>query len=198
MGKPSKEERKRMRREAEQSLRIEEFFSHVVSSKSTLSDASPTSIVDHASQVGVALEHRQIDGTSHSFGVPNADEQFAVVLGYAELSPEIVEQAEFYEWLFADVEKLQLGMPTISYRAKVNLDPVVDFLHQTMLRVLGRLTHGILISGWGRYVGDDWLAWSLDYNDPDMFKVNRVYDESQPDYHALLDRFPQLRFPSAK
>ena len=196
MSKPSKEERKRMRREAEQSIRIEEFFSHVVSPKATLPDSSPAAIVDHASQVGVSLEHRQIDDTSHSFGVPDADCQFAVGLGYTELSHEIVQQAEFYEWLFEDVEKLQLGLPTITFRAKVNLDPVVDFLHQTMLRVLGRLTNGILISGTGRYVGDDWLAWSLDYNDPDMFKVDRVYDDLQPNFHALLDRFPQLRFPS--
>ena len=113
--------------------------------------------------------------------------------GHTELSHDIVSQAEFYEWLFDDVAKLQLGLPTITFRAKVNLDPVVDFLHQTMLRVLGRLTHGILMSGTGQYVGDDWLAWSLDYDDPDMFNVNRVYDDSQPDFHALLDRFPQLR-----
>ena len=196
MGKPSKEERKRMRREAEQSLRIEEFFSHVVSPTATLTDSSPAAIVDHASRVAVSLEHRKIDANSHSFGVPGGDGQFAIALGYTELSHEIVQQAECYEWLFEDVEKLKLGLPTITVRAKLNLDPVVDFLHQTMLRVLGRLTNGILISGTGRYVGDDWLAWSLDYNEPDMFKVDRVYDDSQPDFSALLDRFPQLRFPS--
>ncbi|WP_158230969.1 hypothetical protein [Rhodopirellula bahusiensis] len=197
MGKPSKEERKRMRREAEQSIRIEDFFSHVVSPTATLANSPPSAIVDHASQVGVALQHREIDATSHSFGVPDADWKSAVVIGYTDLTHEIVRQAEFYDWLLDDVERLQLGLPTITFRAKVNLDPVVDFLHQTMLRVLGRLTHGILISGTGRAVIDDWLAWSLDYDDPDMFNVNRVYDESQPDFHALLDRFPQLRSPGA-
>ena len=197
MGRLTKEERKRLRREAERSLRLEEFSSHVVSPKATLSESSPNAIVHDASLVGVALEHRQIDTFTHSFGVPNANPDFAVVVGYTELTNEIVVESESYEWLLEDGQTLQLRDPTISFRAKVNLDPVVDFLHQTMLRVLGRLTHGILISGWSQYVGGDWISWSLDYYEPDMFNLNRVYDDSQPDYHALLDRFPQLRFSHA-
>ena len=150
MGRLTKEERKRLRREAEQSLRLKEFSSHVISPKATLSESSPKAIVHDASLVGVALEHRQVDTFSHSFGVPNANPDFAVVVGYTELTNEIVVESESYEWLLEDGQTLQLGDPTISFRAKVNLDPVVDFLHQTMPRVLGRLTHGILISGWSR------------------------------------------------
>ena len=197
MARLSKEERKRLRREAEQSERTEEYFSHIVSNTATQTQASPKSIVEQAAAVGVALEHRPIDDTTHAFGIPGEDNQFVTAIGYTELSPDLVAQAEYYDWLVDDVGQMQIGLPTITLRARVRLDPVVDFMHMTMLRVLGRLTHGMLISETSRNVVDDWLAWSLDYCDPDMFNVTRVYDEPPPDFRPLIERFPSLRAGSS-
>ena len=192
MGRLSKDDRKRLRREAEESARRDEFFSHVISQTATQSHASPEQIVADAARVAVAIEHRPIDDISHAFGIPGEDNQFLVVVGYGQLSRDILAEAESYEWLFEDVQKLRLGLPTITFRAKVNLDPVVAFLHLTLVRVLGRLTHGSMICGMGRQVCDDWLAWSLDYEEPDMFKMASAYEE-RPSLSPLLYRFPALR-----
>lgn len=193
MRRLSKDERKRLRREAEHRNRIQEFCSHVVSRDATIHIAGPLQIVADARTLGVNLAHRPIDDVSHAFGVPNEDGQFVVVVTYGNLTREILSEADDYEWLFRDASALQIGLPTITYRAKVCLDPVIDFLHETMIRVLGRLTHGILISGTVQDVSDDWLSWSGDYLDKDMFKVTQVCNYPSPDFQSLLERFPQLR-----
>ena len=192
-GRPSKEDRKRLRREAEQSERIEEFFSYVVSEEATLAGTSPQQIVAQAKEVGVALDHRPIDEISHAFGIPGQGNEFVVVIGYSELTHDIISQSESYEQLVETPEILAVGLPMITLRAKVRFDPVIDFLHQTMLRVLGRLTHGVLISEPSQAVFDDWLSWSLDYMEPSMFDLTRVYEDPPTSFQSLAERFPTLR-----
>jgi len=191
--RPSKEERKRLRREADQSARIEEFFSYVVSEKATIGQAGPQEIVAQAKEVGVALDHRSIDATSHAFCIPGQGNEFAVVIGYGELNREILAQAESFERFLEEPVRLVNGLPAITIRAKIHFDPAVDFLHQTMLRILGRLTHGVLISGPSQAVFDDWLVWSLDYMEPNMFDLTRDDEDPPTNFHRVAERFPTLR-----
>ncbi len=192
-GRPSKEDRKRLRREAAQSARIEEFFSYVVSPKATLQDCGPQEIVAQAKTVGVALEHRPIDAISHAFGIPGQANDLVVVIGYSDVTADILAQAEGYESLLEEPERLAIGLPMITVRAKIQFDPAVDFLHQTMLRMLGRITHGVLISGPSQMVLDDWLAWSLDYMEPNMFDLTRVYEDPPTNFQTIAERFPELK-----
>ncbi|MBI1371143.1 MAG: hypothetical protein GC159_00035 [Phycisphaera sp.] len=186
-----------MRREAEQSVRTQETFVTIVSPKATLTIAGPRALLAEAAKVGVKLEHQPVDEATHAFGVPGAVDQFSIVIGYGELDEDTMRIAADSEWLTENPQHLRIGTPSVTFRGKMQLDPVVDFLGMTLSRVLGRLTHGTLITGPGGIVNDDWLSWSLDYMDADMFKVTRVYDDPPPDFQSLLNRFPQLRAASS-
>ncbi len=74
-----------------------------------------------------------------------------------------------------------------------NLHPANDFLVLTLLRCLGRIAQGTLADYGRGFLMDDWLSWSLDYMETDMFKVRRVYDENAPDATDLLAEIPSLR-----
>ena len=184
-----------MRRVAQESIRQEDVFFTVVSPKASLSDCGPERIVADAAQVGVRLAHQPVDAVTHVFGVPDQIETYSVVIGYGQLDEDILRLAEDSEWLVEDRSPIALGIPAITFRGKVHTDPVIDFLGMTLCRVLGRLTHGVLVTGPNGVVNDEWLSWSLDYMDRDTFKITRVYDESCPNFLALADRFPLLRVP---
>jgi hypothetical protein len=191
--RPSKEERKRLRHEAERSIRAEDFFSHVISPDATLEKAGPEQIVSEAAKVCVNLRHRALDLRTHAFLIPGGTDDLSLVVGYGTLDRDILYSAEHFECFVRDRSKIALGLPVITFRGKINQDQAIDFLYMTMIRVLGRLTHGVLINGANRMMGDDWLTWSLDYMNPDMFNVTRVYQVPPPNFHPLVARFPGLR-----
>ena len=224
MNRPSKEERKRMRKEAEAAERAAEspsqrrkrvkqerkqlwqnaqqreqeqrgaveYRSHVISPTATKQSASPERILEEAAKVGVRLQ-RQDSGSQVRLSVPGEPE-LAVAIEYGNTTDDILLEAEQFDWLAAP-DGLP-GTPRITVTARVDADPAIDFLHQTMLRVLGRLAQGVLISGPQQYVGDDWVSWSLDYMGDTMFEVTRLYDSASPDQHHLLQRFPRLSIDS--
>ena len=186
----SKEDRKRLRREAEHLIRHEDVFATIVSPKATIDDAGPAQVLAEGAKVGVRLGHRRIDDMTHTFGVPDHLDTLSVVLGYGVIDEDFLQP-------FKSRNEQQLsngmGCPSITFRGKARLDRAIDFIGMTVLRALGRLTHGVLVDGSNLYVNSDWLAWSLDYMDPNMFKVTRVYDNPPPDFRSLADRFPQLK-----
>lgn len=190
----SKGERKRLRRQAEEEIRQKEFARGVVSPKATPKFASPEAIVREARAVGVNLAHRPAPDGRHVFGIPDGPPELSVTLSYLQTDPAMRRSIADFEWLVDDRSQLADGSPVAFFSGKPILDPAIDFLMLTLTRVLGRLAGGVLINEGNRTVMDDWLAWSLDYMDPDMFKVTRVYDNPPPDFTGLLKRFPSLRW----
>ena len=201
MNRPSKEERKRMRRsaEAEAAARLSpkekrklqkqqrkqmfqdtvrerenqlakiEYCTHVISEIANRENCSPESIVSEAKKLKVQLSHRMLAGDD-AFAVPDHDQDYFVRLKFQTVDAQLLHEADDFEWLTKRTPDSLLGLPCATIKAFVNADPAIDFLHQTVKRVLARLTHGVLISGTQQYVDDDWITWSLDYNDEDMFK----------------------------
>jgi hypothetical protein len=178
MAGPSKEERKRLRRQLEESARQTDVFSHVVSLAATREKFPPETIVAEAERVGVVLSCRRT-GESVVFGVPDGPPALAVVLGYGVVDDDLVRTIERYEWAVEGRAPFALGMPVISFRAKIELDPTIHFLNAAVTRVLGRLTKGVLASSVNEVVMDEWIFWT--YGTPGV-----PADE-------IATRYPQLR-----
>ena len=186
MPRLSKDERKRMREQANESIRQADFFHWVMSPKATADLAAPDRIVEEAGKVGVNLAHRRVSDDSHAFCVPEGPKHLCVVLGYGAVDRELLTILNDYEWLVQDRSAIAVGMPVIAYRAKIALDPVIQLVAETVKRVLGRLAGGTWASSDLRTVMDDWLSWSCDYLGPDMVAVNK-------EFAVVFDLFPQLR-----
>jgi hypothetical protein len=193
MTRLSREERKRLRRAAEESIRQQDVFVTVISPRATTDAAGPALVVAEAAKVGVCLGHLRIDDSTYAFGVPGELDTLHVVVGYGVVDEDFLSLTKLPERLDSDQHRFAIGTPAITLRGKVRLDQAIDFVGMTVLRVLGRLTHGVLTDDSSHSINDDWLCWSLDYMDPDMFNVTRIYDDPSPDYRSLAKRFPQLR-----
>ena len=190
-GRLSKEDRKRMRGQAEEDIRQADIYCCVVSPKATPGILSPQAILADARKIGVNLHHQPPDGIFHAFSIPGAPGDFRIISSYRTVDNALLEALGDHEWLLEDRSRVAVGMPLFGIQGKMNLDLAIDFLGMTMKRVLGRLAGGVWINP-GVVMGD-WISWSLDYMDPDMFKITRLYDSPPPDFSALGDRFPQLR-----
>jgi hypothetical protein len=189
--RPSKEERKRMRRQAEDDLRQAVVHCGVISPKATPAVLTPEAILADAQRIGVNLLHVPLGDDCHAFGVPGGPDEFCVTVSFALLDSDFFDMVKDNEWLMEDRAQLTEGMPICLFKGKMHLDPAVDFLGMTVKRVLGRLAGGVFVDE--SVVMDDWLSWSLDYMDPDMFKITRIYDTDCPDFTQLIERFPKLR-----
>lgn len=194
MSRLSRDDRKRMRKGAEERIRNLEFRCWVVSPKAKPEIVSAEALLDEAKKVGVNLVHRPVRQDAFAVGVPGGPDQFQVLLEYTTVDERLLAGIEDFEWLTETKEDVAMGLPAILFRGQYNLDPAIDFLGMAVKRVLGRLAGGILISAGNRVVLGDWLSWSLDYLDPDTFKITRLYDNPPPDFQHLADRFPQLRW----
>lgn len=71
---------------------------------------------------------------------------------------------------------------TLSGRRKKN--DVINLVFNTSTRVLGRVTKGVLVDVEQEYIGNDWVAWSCDYYEKDLFKAFN--------YENLPQEFPYL------
>ncbi|MDP6047499.1 MAG: hypothetical protein QGH94_15745 [Phycisphaerae bacterium] len=189
----SKEDRKRMRGQAEEDIRQAEIYCCVVSPKAAPTILTPQAIIADARKVGVNLHHHPLDNGFHAFSIPEAPDNFRIIAGYRTVDTALLEALKDHEWLLEDRSEIAVGMPVFGFHGKMNLDPAVDFLGMTIKRVLGRLAGGIWIDP-GVVMGD-WISWSLDYMDPDMFNITRIYDDPAPNFGTLIQRFPQLRCP---
>ncbi|MHC4982971.1 MAG: hypothetical protein ACYTF6_07365 [Planctomycetota bacterium] len=188
----SKEERKRLRRQAKEDIRQADVYCCVVSPKATPDVVSSQAIVEDARKVGVNLLHRPLPNELHAFCIPGAPDDYRIVARYGVVVDELLAALQDHEWLVEDRSKVAVGTPLIGFGGKMNLDLAVDFLGMTLRRVLGRLAGGVWIDP--GVVMDDWVSWSLDYMDPDMFKITRLGDDPPPDFTTLIKRFPQLRW----
>src|SRR5688572_4458474 len=99
MTRLSKEDRKRLRREADHSARHQDAFVTILSPNATLNSAGPSQVVAEAAKVGVRLGHRRVDDITHVFGVPDQLEMLSVVLGYGAIDADFFRPATGSELL---------------------------------------------------------------------------------------------------
>ena len=190
-GRLSKEDRKRMRGQAEEDIRQADIYCCVVSPLATPDILTPQAIIADARKVGVNLLHQPLDGGLHSFAIPGGPDHLQIRARHGTVVPALLSTLQDHQWLVEDRSALAVGTPLMGITGQMNLDPAIDFLGMTIKRVVGRLVGGVWIDPYA--VMGDWISWSLDYMDPDMFKITRHYDSPPPDFRALDDRFPQLR-----
>jgi hypothetical protein len=107
-------------------------------------------------------------------------------MGFATLDEDLYRLLKDYEWLVREPGIVRVGMPVIAYRGKVRQDTAIQLVAEATKRALGPLVGGVWASSDDRVLMDDWLAWSGDYLDPDIFNY-------RPEFAVLPTRFPSLR-----
>lgn len=193
MKRLSKSERKRLRQKHEDEVREQVFPSVVISDLATVERLPPERIVDEAAALGVNLEADRETDVHWAIRPPSGPTQVFCELMYGVVTADLAADFMRLEDLREVQGPIPLGSACISLSAKTNLHPANDFLVLTLLRCLGRLTQGTLADSGRGFLMDDWVSWSLDYMDTDMFQVRRVYDESAQDPTDLLTEIPSLR-----
>jgi hypothetical protein len=189
MDRPSKEERKRLRRQVEASQRTELSFMHVVSPMATVECAGPDLLVEEIAKLQLALSYRPVGQQSFVFQPPNTPQEIAIVVGYSQLDDAVLLMSKRYQLLVSDKRVLQLGTPMISTRTILAFHPVNAILDQVVRRALGRLTKGTIISDVDEYICDDWQAWTYDWEPADFRRMsfrNSDLERALQDYPDLL------------
>jgi hypothetical protein len=193
MKRLSKQERKRLRKQYEDDVRQEVFPAVVVSPEATMVKAPPRRIAKEAERNQVKLVWEPVGDSRFRFLPPGCDQSLGCEVIYASVTEEMAAELGHLEDLRDEPSEIPVGAPCVELWSQINIHPVNNLIVMTLLRVLGRVTKGTLIDPGRNFIMDDWLSWSLDYMDKDMFKVQRVYDQEAGNPADLLREFPGLR-----
>jgi hypothetical protein len=183
----------RLRRQRDDSVRSAVSVSVVVGATATSNHVPPGSIVREARSNLVNLELDHVSEQHYFLRPRGTSLRFGCDLHYGIVTEELCLDLPDLEDLRGEATPIALGTPCIGVSGQVHLHEVNLFVLMTALRVLGRTTRATLVDLGRGVIMDDWLSWSLDYMEQDMFKVRRVDDPGSPDFTRLADEFPHLR-----
>jgi hypothetical protein len=193
MTRLSKADRKRLWKAYDESIRDAYHPAYVVSPGATPDANPPSALVREASRFRVNLVWRPTGPADFVVAPPSAPSHICCNLSYGGFSQELSADLQHLEDLRGHPASIPLGARCIELSGQINLHPANQFIYLTMLRVLGKRTQGTLIDLSRGFIMDDWLSWSLDYMEQDMFLVKQVYDPEPYDFRELVREFPSLR-----
>ncbi|KAF0812102.1 hypothetical protein IGB42_03379 [Andreprevotia sp. IGB-42] len=134
-------------------------------------------------QFNLNLKFEIKDGTDIRIYTPGFPADMACFLQLEHAVAELVASFDGYDHANDTHDRLlQLHCVTLSGQRELN--PVINLIFNASTRFLGRISKGILVDVEEKYVSTDWLAWSCDYMEDDLFKAYG--------YEALAKRYPGL------
>ena len=72
-------------------------------------------------------------------------------------------------------------------RGQRKLYDEINFIFNTLTRIIGRITEGTLFDLEQEYVGTDWVSWAVDYGEENLFLAYN-YPELPQKYPYLVKR----------
>ncbi len=189
---PSKKERKLLvqksmeEREKAKKEKDEEFqYFHIFSDSEFSLSKWMKLFIKELKSFNVNLNLSIIDSNIIKIEAPNIDVESSCYLRIGDHSKITVQILKGYE------DKYNKGISVniitkcfITLYGKRNKNDVINLVFNTSTRILGRLSKGILVDVEQEYIGDDWIVWSCDYFDDDLFKAFN--------YENLSEKYPNL------
>jgi len=182
----SKQERKLRSKQTLQN-KLEEFqFFHIFSELDLPIGKWIGLLKKEAKNFNVNLDFKIKDSRTIQVHVPSIgidSSCFITVGGDPEFTVNDIENYEGAESEEVLSRITQMNVVTLSAQRRMN--EVINLVFNTCTRLLGRITKGILADVEQKYIGNDWVAWSCDYYEYDLFKAFN--------YENLPDKYPALK-----
>ncbi|PHS10652.1 MAG: hypothetical protein COA78_10850 [Blastopirellula sp.] len=135
------------------------------------------------------------EGTTSSWIVSNPDDNDQFIrVSITSLSASDADEISEFDMIVEGQVNIAPCITVIEIKGQLAKSPVHDLLFTSIIKTLGPRTRGLLVQMDGMSVIDDWLAWSLDYMGPSVSDVIRVYDDDCPDFAAVLNDNPGLKY----
>ncbi len=139
-----------------------------------------------AKNFNVSVDFQIEDNSTIHIYVPNIDIKsscFLTLGGHADFPLNVLEDYDGAE--SDDVLDKLAKMNIVTLSAQRRLNEVINLVFNLSTRLLGRTTKGILADEEQKYIGKDWVAWSCDYYEKDLFKAFN--------YENLPDKYPAIK-----
>jgi hypothetical protein len=190
MGKASKEERKRLKQQYKEAQRTADSNQVVVAESATYEKIPPNVIVETARTLRVNLEVAHESEMHFVLRAPGGPAHVRCELRYGTVDDDLAGILAQVPDFDDELHPPPRGANCITASTKPKVHPANALILLTVLRVLGRLTHGVLYDLANERIQDDWTIWSSDFVDTDMFEARLTGDDPT----RLLAELPQLRF----